>query len=194
VNKALPKVAPQNSLDLNPTLVLPIGTFRREPPGDRPSRSVCTKAPVRFPGFFFVCSRSTTRGTKSIGCDPEPVIIVPGRAGGWDCPLARPVGVKGGPELCTLADAHQARAAVHTVKRRIRNVAPAPSVALMSGLKTKGRHMLLVQEFHDNAEQCLRIAERATDPLTKGAWERLAEKWQRLEHEEAERFDRLTSH
>jgi hypothetical protein len=54
--------------------------------------------------------------------------------------------------------------------------------------------MLLAQEFHQNAEQCLQMAERAGDPLTKAAWGRLAEKWQQLEHQETEEFDRLTSH
>jgi hypothetical protein len=61
-----------------------------------------------------------------------------------------------------------------------------------------GRHMrrpmVLAQEFRDNAKQCLQMAETASDQLTKAAWQRLAEKWQRLEHQEAEEFDRLTSH
>jgi hypothetical protein len=54
--------------------------------------------------------------------------------------------------------------------------------------------MVLAQEFRDNAKQCLQMAETAGDQLTKAAWQRLAEKWQRLEHQEAEEFDRLTSH
>jgi hypothetical protein len=55
-------------------------------------------------------------------------------------------------------------------------------------------HMTLVQEFHQNAQQCLEMAERAGDPLTRNAWRRLAEKWQRLERHEVEEFDRSMSH
>ena len=53
---------------------------------------------------------------------------------------------------------------------------------------------VLETDFHQNAEQCVRMAESAGDPLTKVAWERLAEKWQKLERQEAEDIDRLTSH
>jgi hypothetical protein len=55
-------------------------------------------------------------------------------------------------------------------------------------------HMTLIKEFHQNAARCLKMAERAGDPLTRNVWERLAEKWLRREHQEAEDIDRLTSH
>ncbi len=56
------------------------------------------------------------------------------------------------------------------------------------------RTMILVEEFRKNAEQCSQMADRAGDPLTKAAWERLTEKWHSLERQEAEEFDRLSSH
>jgi hypothetical protein len=54
--------------------------------------------------------------------------------------------------------------------------------------------MTLIEEFHQNAEQCLRKAESAGDPRTRDVWERVAEKWLRREHQEAEDIDRVTSH
>jgi hypothetical protein len=48
--------------------------------------------------------------------------------------------------------------------------------------------MTVVDEFHDYAELCLRMAEDAHDATTKAAWERLARKWQKLEREEAKRL------
>jgi hypothetical protein len=53
--------------------------------------------------------------------------------------------------------------------------------------------MLLAEQFQENAEKCLQMADRAGDPLTKAAWERLAETWRELELEEAEHFERLSS-
>jgi hypothetical protein len=52
---------------------------------------VYSKTPVRFPGSFFAATPIVKRNQK--------------RATGWSAPLARPVGVNGGPELRTLADA-----------------------------------------------------------------------------------------
>jgi hypothetical protein len=53
--------------------------------------------------------------------------------------------------------------------------------------------MLLAREFRDKAELCLQMADRAPDPLTKTAWQRLAIKWRELEREEVKQLEQSSS-